>query len=144
MRLVGCVQTNLDCPNEHRCDMDGVVLPDGPTIRISQSLGGEARGCRLDTAALEQSVTEVQARLSATIDLLILNKLGKHEAEGRGFRYVIAEAMFQAIAVLTTVNRFNEKAFLSFTGGLATKLPTDITSLMEWTLAKTASCEEMV
>lgn len=143
MRLVGVVQTNSDCPNEHHCDMDVAVLPDGPTIRISQSLGREARGCRLDTAALEQSVMEVQARLSPTTDLLILNKFGKHEAEGRGFRDVIAEALSQGIPVLTTVNHLNEKAFLSFTGGLATKLPTDIISLMEWALANTASCAEI-
>ena len=51
-RVVGVVQVNTDredCPN---CDMDVEVLPDGPNIRISQDLGPEARGCRLDADAL--------------------------------------------------------------------------------------------
>ena len=37
LRLAGVVQTNSDRPDCHGCDMDVSVLPDGPTIRISQS-----------------------------------------------------------------------------------------------------------
>ncbi len=51
--LAGVVQSNTACIGTHHCDMDARVLPDGPVIRISQSLGPAARGCRLDPAALE-------------------------------------------------------------------------------------------
>ncbi|MEX5726690.1 hypothetical protein Ga0609869_000043 [Rhodovulum iodosum] len=49
--------------------------------------------CRLDPAALETAVGLVAAGLSSGADLLIVNKFGKHEAAGRGFRYVVAEAV---------------------------------------------------
>tara|TARA_R110002072_G_scaffold1114_6_gene9322 strand:+ start:1597 stop:2118 length:522 start_codon:yes stop_codon:yes gene_type:complete len=141
LRLAGVVQTNSDRPDCRGCDMDVSVLPDGPTIRISQSLGRDARGCKLDPSALEHAVVEVQTRLSKATDLLILNKFGKHEADGRGFRVLIAEALSEGIPVLTAVNHMNEEAFLDFTGGFATKLPPNVQALSEWAAAISANRE---
>ena len=42
----GTVQINTPLDHEYLCDMDVRVLPEGPIIRISQSLGPEAKGCR--------------------------------------------------------------------------------------------------
>ncbi|WP_109564802.1 DUF2478 domain-containing protein [Jannaschia seohaensis] len=131
-RVVGIVQVNSDRPGCARCDMDAVVLPDGPMIRISQSLGPEARGCRLDAAGLEQAVAATQARLSTGADLLIVNKFGKQEAAGRGFRPVIAAALEQGVDVLLGVNALNLDALLEFTGDLATALPPDPATLSRW------------
>ena len=39
LRLCGTVQVNTNCGEDRPCDMDVEVLPDGPVIRISQSLG---------------------------------------------------------------------------------------------------------
>ncbi len=91
-KTAGVVQINTERETCHPCDMDVLILPDGPTIRISQSLGREAKGCRLDPAALEKAVAAVAQRLAGEVDVLIVNKFGKHEADGRGFRDVIAEA----------------------------------------------------
>ncbi|MEM9638029.1 MAG: DUF2478 domain-containing protein, partial [Pseudomonadota bacterium] len=90
LRPAGTVQINTERVDAGPCDMDVIVLPDGPSIRISQSLGPQARGCRLDPAALETAVGLVQTRLSES-DCLIVNKFGKHEADGRGFCPAIAE-----------------------------------------------------
>ena len=38
-RVSGTVQINTECDADGPCDMDVRVLPDGPVIRISQSLG---------------------------------------------------------------------------------------------------------
>ena len=86
IRCCGTVQMNTERPDAGPCDMDVLVLPDGPVVRISQNLGVNARGCRLDTSALETAVAQVAARLDERTDLLIINKFGRHEAEGRGFR----------------------------------------------------------
>lgn len=137
LRLAGIIQTNSDRPDCRGCDMDVRVLPDGPTIRISQALGPEARGCRLDPAALEQSVVEVQARLNEATDILILNKFGKHEADGRGFRDLIAEALSLDLPVITAVNQMNEAAFVEFTGGAARKLPAVAETIVEWVTERT-------
>jgi len=106
-----------------KCDMDLRVLPDGPTVCISEDRGELARGCILDSGALEQTVFEVERRLDGA-DNLIVNKVGKREAEGKGLAPVIAEAQHRDMPVLVGVNGLNLAAFLAFAGkdieGLAT------------------------
>lgn len=131
-RLIGVAQTNTECTDSTLCDMDVQVLPDGPTIRISQSLGAGARGCRLDPAALEQAVALVSAGLDSKPQLLVINKFGKHEAEGRGFRPVIGEALMRDIPVLAGVNSMNHDAFIEFTQGMGQRLAAEPEALDTW------------
>ncbi|TFL19635.1 DUF2478 domain-containing protein [Jannaschia formosa] len=131
-RVAGIVQVNSDRPGCARCDMDAVVLPDGPVIRISQSLGREARGCRLDAEGLERAVSVTEMHLKRGADLLIVNKFGKQEAAGRGFRPLIAEALDAGADVLVGVNPLNLQALLDFTGGLAVALEPDAARLADW------------
>lgn len=128
----GTVQINSERCDAGPCDMDVRVLPDDAVLRISQDLGPQARGCRLDPAALETAVGLVAANLSAGADLLIVNKFGKHEAEGRGFRDVIAAAVAMDIPVLVGLNALNQPAFEIFAEGLAIQLPPEPVALMAW------------
>lgn len=139
LRLAGVVQTNCVNPDRHKCDMDVRVLPDGPLIRISQDLGTASQGCRLDPAALEEAVALVGPRLAAGADLLILNKFGKHEADGHGFRDLIAEALAAGVPVLTGINGLNRPAFEDFTDGMAEVLPADPSALLAWVRAARVS-----
>jgi nucleoside-triphosphatase THEP1 len=138
LRLAGTVQTNLVRADRPRCDMDLRVLPDGPILRISEDRGAEARGCRLDSGALEQTVVEVGARLSGA-DLLVLNKFGKREAEGRGFVPVIAQALDLGVPVLVGVNVLNLPALRAFAQGLMLELPADIDAVLDWVQKETRS-----
>ncbi|MEM6579390.1 MAG: DUF2478 domain-containing protein [Pseudomonadota bacterium] len=132
LRPAGIVQINTERPDNGLCDMDVKVLPEGPVIRISQTLGRGARGCRLDPDALETSVAAVDATLSEGADCLIVNKFGKHEADGRGFRPLIAEALTRDLPVLVGLNRLNEPAFSTFTDGMAIELPPEREALVAW------------
>lgn len=132
LRCCGTAQINSERADAGPCDMDVRVLPDGPVLRISQDLGPQARGCRLDPAALEKAVALVAATLSSDADLMIINKFGKHEAEGRGFRDVIAEALAMDLPVLVGLNALNRQAFEGFAGGLAIEVPPDPKALMAW------------
>ncbi len=131
-RLSGVVQFNTECADSHLCDMDVRVLPDGPVFRISQSLGTEARGCRLDPGALESAVGAVEKTLTPDTELLILNKFGKHEAGGRGFRDLIAHALAEDIPVLVGLSRMNVEAFQAFAAEMAVEVPADVAALDAW------------
>ena len=131
-RLAGAVQINQRRDRSGPCDMDLQVLAGGPSIRISQDLGPGARGCRLDMAALEAAVGHVAASLSGPVDCLLVNKFGKHEADGRGFRPLITEAIMRDIPVLVGVNRINLPAFAAFSGGLAQRLDPEQATLGAW------------
>lgn len=141
LRCCGTVQINTERPDTGPCDMDVKVLPDGPVLRISQDLGRDSRGCRLDPQALETAVGLVSASLAGRADVradvLIVNKFGKHEAEGRGFREVIAEALARGIPVLVGLNGLNLPAFEGFAGGIAVPLPPEEEALSAWILAAT-------
>ena len=132
LRVCGTVQVNTEREKAGPCDMDVKVLPDGPAICISQNLGPEARGCRLNPEALELAVGHVEAALSERVDLLIVNKFGKHEADGRGFRNAIAEALSRDIPVLVGLNSLNAAKFHEFTVDAATVLPPEAPALAEW------------
>lgn len=143
LRCCGTVQINSERDDAGPCDMDVRVLPGGPVLRISQDLGPQARGCRLDPAALETAVGLVAARLSSGADLLIINKFGKHEAEGRGFRDVIAEAVAMDVPVLVGLNAVNRQAFEIFAGGMAIQLPPEPATLKAWVDRVTATAAEL-
>jgi nucleoside-triphosphatase THEP1 len=130
----GTVQINTDQTEGGRCDMDVQLLPRGPVIRISQSLGKSARGCRLNPSALEKTVALTEVELRGRADLLIVNKFGKHEAEGRGFRATIGEAMDLGIPVLVGLNQLNRAAFFDFIGDLGCELPPQLDCLVDWAL----------
>jgi len=132
VRLCGTVQVNTECGPDRPCDMDVQVLPDGPVIRISQGLGAGARGCRLDPEALEQAVAAAEARLASGVDLVIVNKFGKHEAEGRGFRTLIAEAVALDVPVLVGVNRLNAARLEEFVGLEVPRLAPEAAALDRW------------
>lgn len=131
-KLAGVVQINLDHHPDRLCDMDLHVLGQNHHVRISQDLGPHARGCRLDTGGLEQAVGLVEADLATRPALLIINKFGKSEAEGRGFRNVIGIALAEGIPVLTAVSRHNLKSFMEFSDGFAEPVEADAGSLLSW------------
>jgi len=112
--------------------MDIQVLPSGPVIRISQNTGNGASGCRLDAGALEAAVAAVETALAGPVDLLMINKFGRHEAEGRGFRALIGEALAQGIPVLTAVKHQNRRAFDDFSADLAMPLNTSVDEILDW------------
>lgn len=130
--LAGAVQVNAERDPEYKCDMDLHILSGANVVRISQDLGKLSRGCRLDPAGLESAVGLVAAALEDGPALLIVNKYGKQEIDGRGFRPLIGEALARDIPVITAVNAGNLDAFLSFAEDLAERLPEDVEGILDW------------
>ena len=133
VRLVGVVKVlEENSPDTHACDMDLRVLPDGPPIRITQSLGSGAAGCRLNLGAITEAVAAVEQRSVDAFDLFILNKFGPQETEGRGFCAAIGSALEQNIPVLVGVGGACRDAFDAFADGMAEVLPPDREAIHKW------------
>ncbi|MBU2961195.1 DUF2478 domain-containing protein [Citreicella sp. C3M06] len=132
VRLAGAVQVNLDRGAEHKCAMDLHILPGADVVRISQDLGSQSQGCRLDPDGLERAAGLARAALDRGADLFIVNKFGKQEAEGRGFRPLINEALSCGIPVLVAVSGGHLAAFEAYADGLGTALTPDLASLLNW------------
>ena len=137
--MTGAVQSNYVFDPDRHCHMDLTVLGQGASVRISQDRGRHARGCRLDPQALALVVGQVEAALdTGTPALLVVNKFGKAELDGEGFRDAIAKALVAGLPVLTTVSPGQLAGFQAFAGDLACELPADVAAVVDWCLAQLA------
>lgn len=132
LNVAGAVQQNHDTNGSTRSKMVLDVLGTGAIVTISQNLGPLASGCRLDPEALETAVQMVWSRLDQPCDLLLLNKFGKQERDGQGFRDVLVKALDQDIPVLLGVNATLEPAFQAFAGEFAHKLNPSLKDIQQW------------
>lgn len=107
-------------------------LAGGERHLISQALGPGARGCRLDPQALANVAGRLLSGLENDPDLLILNRFGKGEAEGQGFRAVMEEACALDIPVLIAVRESYVEAWERFAGDLGLLLPPDRGPVLDW------------
>jgi hypothetical protein len=105
VRLAGTVQSNHERPDRRKCDMDLVVLPDGPIVRISEDRGDLARGCTLDRRA----GTDRGRGSAAPGRRGGPDRQQVRQARGRrqGLVPVIAEALERGLPVLIGVNGLN-------------------------------------
>ncbi len=131
VRLGGVVQENAGAKSSCAA-MTLVDLTSRGRFQISQELGSAAAGCRLDPRGLAEAETPLTAMLSADPDLIILNKFGKAEAEGRGLRGILVRAIEREIPILTAVRPPYLEAWERFHGGLAITLPPDPEAVHAW------------
>jgi nucleoside-triphosphatase THEP1 len=124
-RLAGLVQINTPRPGRSRCDMRLEELASGEHLGISQDRGPEARGCALDVGQLLTAMQKVRTALAGKPDLVILNKFGKTEAEGGGFRPLIAEAIESGLPLLIGVPWRNIESWRLFAGPLSGEITLD-------------------
>ena len=113
--LAGFVQRNRPCPGRARCDMILEELSSGERFGISEDRGPHARGCMLDVDELLKAVASAARGLDVGADLVMVNKFGKTEAEGGGFRPLIAEALAREVPVLIAVPFRNLDGWRLFT-----------------------------
>jgi hypothetical protein len=129
----GAVQTRGAEGGECHCaDMDLTTLGSNRVFRISQPLGHGSHGCRLHPGALAECSSFIERELEQEADLLILNRFGRGESDGRGFRDLIAKAMALDVPVLTAVRPTYAEAWAEFGAGIACDLPVDRDAVLHW------------
>ncbi len=131
-RVGGAVRSNAAQQGGHRCDITLEELMSGQTIALSQQLGSGSSGCRLNPEALEYVAGLVESSFDSGLDILVINKFGKREAEGSGFRDAIIHAVSTAVPVLVAVNEGQVAAWRNFCGGESDTLTADRTSILQW------------
>jgi hypothetical protein len=140
LRVAGALRAAAPGDGPGHCNSALRLLPDGPVAAITQDLGAGSAACRMDAGALEAAVAEATRRLAAQgADLVVLNKFGISEAEGRGFRTLIAEALGRGVPVLIGVPETHRAAFERFAGGVAVALPAQEEAVLAWCRAAIAA-----
>lgn len=133
LTIRGAVQTRGAEGGECHCaDMDLTTFGSRRTFRISQPLGNGSRGCRLHPGALADCSAFIEAELEQGADLLILNRFGRGESEGRGFRDLMVKAIALDVPVLTAVRPTYAESWSEFGAGCACDLPMNEDAVLHW------------
>jgi nucleoside-triphosphatase THEP1 len=134
LRVGGAVQHNEN-NGDRRCDAMELEDPaTGGRIRICDSIPETMPACRVDEDALREAVAWSEAALNGGVDILIVNKYGKREAQGRGFHPVIQLAAELGIPVIVGVSHRNITDWELFTDDHAEYLPANYTVILDWCL----------
>ena len=91
-----------------------------------------ASGCRLDLARLQQCGRRVAAALEAGADLLVVNRFGKRERDGKGLLQLIERALDADTPVVIAVSSAHFADWIKFAGGMCVKLTCDRDALDHW------------
>jgi hypothetical protein len=130
--MAGVLQENAGDGDGVCSAMTLVDLASRRRFRISQDLGSQAEGCRLDAHGLAEIGALLDQPLGHDVELLMLNRFGKAEAEGGGLRSPFVRAMEAYVPVLTAVRPPYIEAWSKFHGRLAVDLPTDLDAVLAW------------
>jgi hypothetical protein len=126
-RVAGLIQTRLG---------DGsaavTVLPTGETIPLAQRFGPVPNSSSLGGCDLAEAAARIDSLIESGVDLVIINRFGKLEAEGAGLVDEIARAVSFDIPVVVAVPEFRFSEWLSFCRGMGVKLPCQNGSLQSW------------
>jgi nucleoside-triphosphatase THEP1 len=132
LNVAGAIQWNEPLPDRRRCSMTLEDLASGRRILASEDRGPHARGCHLDTSALEEAAALAAPSIESGVDLVIINRFGKQEAAGRGFRQAIEAAILLERPVLVGVSENNRASWEAFAGNEAKYLRPSLKAVLSW------------
>ncbi len=129
-RAVGLVQLGHHCVDGP--ELSAVLVHTGQKLQLFQNLGTCSKGCKLDVGQLLNAGTEIAGAIDHGADILIINRFGRQEREGKGLLYLIDRALSAGIPVLIAVpeNRFPN--WIEFSGGMSVRLSCERDSLDAW------------
>jgi hypothetical protein len=127
-RAIGMVQAG-QCADS---SLSAMLLHSGETLPLSQDFDPGARGCRLDVGRLENAGARIADALKAGADLLIVNRFGKREQDGRGLSYLIERALQADTPVIIAVSSRNFDDWMKFSEGKSAKLACNHEALNAW------------
>ncbi|MBS0529294.1 MAG: DUF2478 domain-containing protein [Proteobacteria bacterium] len=132
LRIAGVLQHPVCSDAAGHCDVALEELTTGKWTNLFEDRGTGAGGCRLDVSALAAVNGQVARSLDDDPELLVLNKFGKVEAEGRGLLDLIAIAVDRGISVVIGVPARNLEAWRKFAGGMSVELSSDPSEVADW------------
>ncbi|MFC0239056.1 DUF2478 domain-containing protein [Rhodopseudomonas telluris] len=129
-RAVGLVQFGERLDGAPR--LAATLLPSGEQVSLYQDLGAAATGCRLDPGQLLAAGGRVGSAMDEGADLVIINRFGQQESEGRGLLHLIVRAISADIPVVIAVPAKRFDAWIRFADGMSVRLRCDRRALDGW------------
>jgi hypothetical protein len=135
-RAVGLVQTGHHCPDAPK--LSAVLVHTGEELQLFQNLGTCATGSRLEVGRLLDAGAQVASAIEQGADLVIVNRFGRQEREGKGLCYLVERALSADIPVVIAVPSHRFADWIRFADGMSVKLRCDRAALEAWWRAVSA------
>jgi hypothetical protein len=135
-RAVGLVQTGHHCLDVPK--LSAMLVHTGEELQLFQNLGTCSTGCRLDVGQLLTAGAQVATAIDQGADLVIVNRFGRQEREGKGLSYLVERALSADIPVVIAVPSHRFADWIRFADGMSVKLRCDRESLDAWWQAVSA------
>jgi hypothetical protein len=129
-RPVGLVQRGHHCVDAPQ--LSAMLVHSGEELPLWQDLGSCAAGCRLDVGQLMNAGAQVASAINQGADLVIVNRFGRQEREGKGLSYLIERALSADIPVVIAVPAHRFADWIKFADGMSVKLNCDRGALQAW------------
>jgi nucleoside-triphosphatase THEP1 len=131
--VVGGVLQEIEGRGPERCASLSVVdIRSKKRATITLDRGSEARGCKLDARSLAGIAHCIDDAIACRVDLIVINRFGRAEAEGGGLLSCISDAVCAGIPVLTAVREPYVESWREFHGGLGMELSSRTESILVW------------
>jgi hypothetical protein len=131
LRVAGIIQLGRAAPPGNS-ELDAVILPSAERVNLGHHPTGDAHGCRPDCSRLASVATAIAAAIAEGVDLVVINRFGKLEAEGQGLIHLIRSAVQADIPVVTAVPEHRFAAWLNYSGGMSVRLRCHRAALDHW------------
>ena len=129
-RAVGLVQLGHHCTDTPQ--LSAMLVHSGEELQLFQNLGTCATGCRLDVGQLLDAGSQVASAIDQGADLLIVNRFGRQEREGKGLSYLVERALSADIPVVIAVPSHRFEDWIKFADGMSVRLRCEREALEAW------------
>jgi hypothetical protein len=100
VRLVQLGHHCVDAPQ-----LSAVLVHIGEELPLFQDLGTCSTGCRLNVGQLLGAGAQIASAIDQGADLVLVNRFGRQECEGKGLSYLVERALSADIPVVIAVPR---------------------------------------
>ena len=133
-RVVGMVQAG-QCADS---SLSAVMVHSGEVVLLAQPATSPGSGCKLDLSRLQDAANRVTGAMENGADLVIVNRFGKRERDGKGLARVIDRALDADIPVVIAVSAKSFPDWIKFADGMSVKLACHRDALDAWWSAVSA------
>lgn len=120
--------------SSHACDALLEDVSTGHFTQIFEKRGADARGCRLNHFAMADASQRVQLALEKRPQLLVLNKFGIMEAQGKGLGSLFSVAAEMRIPTVVAIPSRNLGIWREFAGECSLEFADDAEKIWAWLL----------
>ena len=138
-RAVGLIQLGRGCLGP---SLFARLLHTGEELPLLQNLGPGAGGCRLDVGRLLDAGERVARAIDQGADIVIVNRFGRQECEGKGLSHLVAQALDADIPVVIAVSSHRFADWIRFADGMSVKLRCDRRALDAWWRSVSTRCAD--